>query len=129
MNALPQTQESVKSNDFVFDATDHVKDESAMLDYMDQEFESESTKDLFKVYQESEINFSTQDLEKLARLGITVSDAPKEQKDQLLDYEEEQWNAERVRETSTKWTTSTKLATSTITKLVSHIYNEEEQWN
>ena len=126
MNALPQTQESVKSNDFVFDATDHVKDESAMLDYMDQEFESESTKDLFKVYQESEINFSTQDLEKLARLGITVSDAPKEQKDQLLDYEEEQWNAERVRE-STK--TSTKRTTSTIPKLVSLIYNEEEQWN
>ena len=126
MNALPQTQESVKSKDFVFDATDHVKDESAMLDYMDQEFESESTKDLFKVYQESEINFSTQDLEKLARLGITVSDDPKEQKDQLLDYEEEQWNAERVRE-STK--TSTKRTTSTIPKLVSLIYNEEEQWN
>ena len=129
MNALPQTQESVKSKDFVFDATDHVKDESAMLDYMDQEFESESTKDLFKVYQESEINFSTQDLEKLARLGITVSDAPKEQKDQLLDYEEEQWNAERVRETSTKWTNSTKRTTSTIPKLVSQINNEEEQWN
>ena len=124
MNALPQTQESVQSKDFVFDATDHMIDESAMLDYMDQEFESESTKDLFKVYQESVINISTQDLEKLARLGITVSDDPKEQKDQLLDYEEEQWNAERVRE-STR--TSTKRTTSTIPK--SHIYNEEEQWN